>query len=181
MTPLQENFDLTRYAGLWYDVARFPKFFDKNTPWETAEYTPMEDPETGEIFIEVHNTAYNKDGTIKKEITGTAEIVDPDHPAALHVSFSNLFSFLSNPNRANYLVHKTDYENYAIVGSYDRNSLYLLARERPITRELYHKMLEYVESLGYDIEELQRDYRSVDDDFEEDSSDESGNEGCIIA
>jgi len=158
---LQENFDPERYQGLWYDVARFPKFFDRNTPWQTAEYTLKTD-DRGD-YIEVHNTAYYEDGTVKKDIDGTARPVDPNEPAALYVSFPNIFSVLfGDPDRANYLVHATDYDTYAVVGSYDRRSLYILARERPITMEKYEELLEYVTELEYDVNNLQEDYGSVD-------------------
>lgn len=161
MNPLQKDFDLKRYQGLWYDVARFPKFFDRTTPWQTAEYTLRND-ENGE-YVEVHNTAYNEDGSVKKEIFGKAIIVDSKEPAALYVSFSNLFSFFfGDPDTANYLVHETDYENYAVVGSYDRRSLYLLARQRPVTEEFYEDLLKYVDELGYDVRELQEDYGAIE-------------------
>lgn len=158
--PLQEDFDISRYQGLWYDVARFPQFFDMNTPWETAYYTLKSD-ENGS-YIKVHNTAYHKDGCVKNEIIGRADIVDSNQPAALYVSFPHIFSFLfGNPNVANYLIHATDYENYAIVGSYNKKSLYILSRQRPMSREFYNDLLDYVESLGYDITHLQEDYESL--------------------
>lgn len=77
---------MERYQGLWYDVARFPKFFDRTTPWQTAEYT-LKNDEKGK-YVEVYNTAYNKDGSVKKDIFGKARIVNPEEPAALYVSFS---------------------------------------------------------------------------------------------
>lgn len=182
---LQRNFDPIRYQGLWYDVARFPKFFDRDTPWQTAYYTLKTDNDGK--YIEVHNTAYNRDGSVKKEITGTARAVDPKQPAALYVSFPNIFALLfGDPSTANYLVHETDYETYAIVGSYDRNSLYLLARQRPISIELYKKLLYRVAALEYSIIQLQEDFGAIDrgrgsqaliqSNHDEDEDDET----CII-
>lgn len=158
---LQQNLDLARYQGLWYDMARIPKFFDKNNAWQTAEYTLMKDSD-GEPYLKVHNIAYYENGDIKKEITGTARIVDPDQPAALNVSFGNFFSLFVNSDYANYLIHKTDYDNYAIVGSYDRDSLYILVRKRPISLEFSYELLDYVDELGYDVGKLKMDYGAVE-------------------
>lgn len=165
----QPNFDVYRYQGLWYDVARFTKFFDYNNPWQTAEYRVMKDDENSEtenIYVEVHNVAYNEDGSVKKEIFGRADIVDDRYPAGLYVSFSRsiggLFSMLfSDSNVPNYIVHETDYENYAIVGSFNRNSLYILARKRPISVEMYKMLLMKVYEMGYDIKRLEIDYGAL--------------------
>lgn len=162
MVELQKDFDPSRYQGLWYDVARFPKFFDKHTPWMTAEYTLK-----GK-HLKVHNIGYNEDGSVRSEIRGRAIVVDPRQPAALYVSFPNIFSeIFGNPEIPNYLIHATDYETYSVVGSYDKKSLYILARERPISQFLFGKLLEYVSDLGYDISRLQQDYLSVSSENEE--------------
>jgi apolipoprotein D and lipocalin family protein len=181
MDTLQKDFDLERYQGLWYDVARFPKFFDKTTPWQTAEYT-LKNDEKGK-YVEVYNTAYNKDGSVKKDIFGKARIVNPEEPAALYVSFSNIVSFFfGDPDTANYLVHETDYDSYAVVGSYDRTSLYLLARQRPVTIEFYEKLLKYVNELGYDIRNLQEDYGAIEQEKEKEfkSANSESDDECVI-
>jgi len=176
---LQKNLDLERYQGLWYTAARIPKFFDRDTPWETAQYTLKHEyndsdgendgNEKVETYVEVHNTGYYEDGKIKDEIIGSAVVVDPREPAALKVSFPGYSFFQSLANifggkpEANYLVHRTDYKTYAIVGSYDKQALYLLVRQRPISREIYNRMLNYVKGLGYDITMLVEDYGAVDE------------------
>ena len=35
--------DLTRYAGLWYEIARYPTAFDEDAVAVTAEYTLNDD------------------------------------------------------------------------------------------------------------------------------------------
>jgi lipocalin len=52
-------------------------------------------------------------------------------------------------------VHKTDYERFAIVGSPDRNSLFILARRKQMSKESYAKIVAYSkERLGYDVSRL---------------------------
>lgn len=150
---LQPDLDLQKYQGLWYDVARIPQPFDRNTPWETAQYKIL-DSRT----IQVVNTAYNKDDSVRGEIVGTAEVIDD--PSSLYVSFPTGQPRMANPE-ANYLIHKTDYVRYAVVGSYDGSNLYILSRTRPMAAGLYANILRYVSDLGYDVSRLQKDYRSI--------------------
>jgi apolipoprotein D and lipocalin family protein len=154
---LQQNFDPERYMGLWYTAARIPQFFDRNTPWETAEYEIIKDG-----LIKVKNTAYNKNNSIKGQIIGTAEVIDDDEPAALYVSFP---TGRPRPSKIypNYLINKTDYDNYSVVGSLDGKNLYFLVRERPISENLYSRMLAYAKHLGYDVTKLVQDYGAIDD------------------
>jgi len=157
---LQDDFDLKRYLGHWYNAASIPQPFDRNTPWETADYRVL-DPST----VEVLNTAWNKDETMRGKIVGTAELTDL--PGALYVSFPTGQPRPPNPV-ANYLVHKTDYVRYAIVGSYDGSNLYILSRVRPMSRALYDNILEYVKVLGYDVNLLKEGYRAIKGDSDDD-------------
>lgn len=144
---LQENFDPARYSGKWYTIARIPHAFDRSTSWETAEYRVLRPG-----VIEVVNTGYDKNNQVKGQVIGTAEMVNSMNPAlraALYVSFPTSY-FVSQTRIPNYLIHQTDYDNFSIVGSYDKKSLYFLGRQRPIARNLYQEMLAYAQDLGYD-------------------------------
>lgn len=157
MTALQPNFDAKKYQGLWYEVARYPMYFDKDTPYQTAKYT-LKKGKDGKKYLKVYNRAYNENGSVRADIKGKASAVNVNEPAALRVTFP---TSTQKDGEANYLVHSTDYRTYAIVGSYDKESLYILSRERPINKHLYQSLLNYVSALGYDISKLQQDYRSV--------------------
>jgi apolipoprotein D and lipocalin family protein len=152
---LQEDFDLESYMGLWYNAGRIPQPFDRNTPWETAEYQLL-----NAQMVKVINTAYNEDDSLRGEIVGTAEVVNSNQPAALYVSFP---TGQPRPNKIvpNYLIHNTDYNQYSIVGSYDKSNLYILVRQRPFSREFYENLLVYVESLGYDLSQIVECYGSL--------------------
>ena len=153
----QPNFDVRKYMGLWYNAARIPQPFDRNTPWETAQYKLKRSG-----IIKVDNTAYNEDNSVRGKIIGTAEMVDPRNPALLYVSFPTGQPREENP-RANYIIHKTDYHRYSIVGSYDGSNLYFLVRQRPIDGGLYRAMVEYAKKLGYNTDLLQQDFLAVEE------------------
>ncbi len=158
---LQPDLQLEDYQGLWYNAGRIPQPFDRSTPWETAQYR-ISDKKTssGLPIVTVLNTAYNEDGSIRGKIQGTAEVMDAQQKSALYVSFPTGQPRSSNPT-ANYLIHATDYRTFAVVGSYDGSNLYFLVRQRPIQKELYDKMLQYSQRLGYDIAQVVPGYGAV--------------------
>jgi len=152
---LQQNFDVSKYMGIWYNAARYPQPFDMNTPWETAQYSILSPTK-----IEVKNTAYNEDNSVRGQIIGSAEVFDPNIKSRLYVSFPTGQPRPQNPI-PNYLIHATDYDDYSIVGSYDKSNLYILVRQRPITRSHYNELLKLAVSFGYDTSKLQQDYGAV--------------------
>jgi len=178
---LQPDFDLKRYQGLWYNAARIPQPFDMNTPWETAEYTLKEGDLSTAVdkspYIEVINTAYQKDGRVRGKIVGSAVYLGTRSGKSVRYNTDAAELYVSFPTgqpkeenqKPNYLVHKTDYDRYAIVGSYDGSNLYILSRTRPLDEGTYSRILNYVDSLGYDISLLRTDYGAV-----------GSSEGCII-
>lgn len=151
----QKNFDVKKYQGFWYTAASIPQPFDQGTAWKTAEYKIL-----NTRTIQVTNTAYNQDRSVRGKIMGEAEILDPSRPYQLYVSFPTGQPREINPT-ANYLVHATDYESYAVVGSFDGSNLYLLVRNRPIPPEFYLELVKYARGLGYDVSLLRKDYGAV--------------------
>ena len=82
--PMQtvESVDLKRYAGMWYEIANFPMFFQRNCVGDTtAEYTLHPDGTVG-----VNNRCRTKDGDIDSA-SGTATVVEGSNNAKLEVSF----------------------------------------------------------------------------------------------
>lgn len=164
---LQADLDLKRYQGLWYEAARIPQVFDQDTPWATAEYE-LEGGRGGRpASLKVTNTAYQRDGRLRGRIVGTAVMIDdqrgePANLSRLYVSFPT-GQPMEEQQKANYLIHRTDYDRYAIVGCYDGSNLYILSRTRPMQYELYRKLVQFAAQLGYDISRLQEDYGALED------------------
>lgn len=150
---LQPGLDLESYMGKWFLAARIPQAFDRGTPWETADYSLL-----GGGEVKVVNTAYNEDNSVRGQITGKAEILDPEMPSALRVAFPTGQPKMNYPN---YLIHNTDYQKYSIVGSSDRQGLYILSRTRPLSRSNYEKLINYVTKLGYDPKQIVETYGGI--------------------
>jgi lipocalin len=85
-------------------------------------------------------------------IRGQGEVVNPNFPAALKVTFPEEPQL--SPNLPNYLVHKTDYKSYALVGDPSRKFLFFLSRERVMKKKKFIKLLDLAKSLGYKTEDI---------------------------
>ena len=86
-----DSVDLDRYAGRWYEVARFPNSFQSDCAGETvAEYERLTSGQ-----IRVVNQCRQADGTMKRA-EGRAKLADNDGPTSrLKVRFAPAFlSFL---------------------------------------------------------------------------------------
>ncbi len=125
---LVDHVDIERYSGLWYELARLPMRFQADETVSTAEYTPMTDG-----GIRVHNRAWR--GTkLDSEITGTAVPAKGAEESAnrLIVRFGGLLKFIPvSKEDGNYcvLALTPDY-SLALVGTPDRRSMWLLARDQ---------------------------------------------------
>ncbi|XP_067398934.1 apolipoprotein D [Emydura macquarii macquarii] len=102
--PVQENFDVTKYVGKWYEIEKLPARFEKGN-CNQANYSLKE---TGKI--KVLNQELLADGTIH-QIQGEAVQADKDKPAKLGINFC--WFMPTSP----YWVLSTDYVNYSLVYS----------------------------------------------------------------
>ena len=136
------QFDLSRYLGVWYEVARYNHSFEKGMDNTMAEYIRQDD---GKVFV--LNTGW-KNG--KFEVAeGKAKYKDPEgNPGALKVSFFLFFY-------SEYNVMMVD-ENYQIslVGSKSDNYLWILSRTPVPDPDLLQMVLAEAEARGYDTSKL---------------------------
>ena len=137
-----DQFDLSRYLGEWYEVARYNHSFEKGMDNTMAEYILQDD---GKVVV--LNTGW-KDGKFKIA-EGKAKYKDPSgNPGALRVSFFLFFY-------SDYNVMMVD-ENYQIslVGSKSDNYLWILSRTPEADPDLLKMVLEEAEARGYDTSKL---------------------------
>lgn len=147
---LQDNFDVSAYMGKWYLISSIPQVYDSNCPRATAEYTQLQD------YLRVVNTCYNEDWVISYSVSGKA-VQEPCNSASLRIAFSD-----SSPTPVpNYLVHRTDYKGYAVVGTPNRTGLWILSRKSKMSVEQYRKLVHYSRRLGYDVSLLQIKYHAL--------------------
>ncbi len=137
-----QEIDFKRYAGLWYDIAHKPNFFQKDCLQSTAKYSVISPTE-----VSVLNTCYKKDGKIS-DISGVATVKNSDEPGKLKLKF-NFFA------RGDYWIVDLD-PNYqwAIVSAQKKKSLFILSRVAPMDPQLLAQILSSLKSSGFNTEDL---------------------------
>lgn len=136
------KFDLSRYLGTWYEIARFDHSFERGMDNVTAEYYIRDDGK-----VDVFNSGW-KNGVFKTA-DGKAKQPDPiNDPAHLKVSFFLFFY-------SDYNVLMLD-ENYqvALVGSRSPDYLWILSRTPQQSDAVLDLVVEEAESRGYDTSKL---------------------------
>lgn len=137
-----DDFDLSRYLGEWYEIARYDHSFEKGMDNTMAQYILQDD---GKVVV--LNTGW-KDGKFKLA-EGKAVYPDPQgKKGSLRVSFFLFFY-------SDYNIMLVD-ENYQIslVGSKSENYLWILSRTPVPDQELLNVILAEAESRGYDTSKL---------------------------
>lgn len=137
-------FDLNRYLGKWYEIARFDHRFERGLVGVTAEYSLLPDGK-----VRVVNSGYKDslDGEYKS-IEGKAKIPDPLRPAHLKVSF-----FLWFYSDYNIMELDKDYQ-YALVGSNNDKYLWILSRTPQLPNDTLNRLLDEATRRGYEVSKL---------------------------
>jgi len=141
--------DLARYAGTWYEIAKYPNRFQRGCVGATAEYTLSGDG----TRVEVVNRCRDADSGKERSVRGKARVVDPATNAKLSVTFFWPFS-------GDYwiLALGAGYE-YAVVGTPDRKYLWFLARTPTIGDALYGHLVDLARERGFDPARIEQSAR----------------------
>jgi len=138
--------DISRYAGTWYEIARYPNSFQKGCICTTATYTLRED---GAIRVVNSCRKGSADGG-EKSVTGKAWVVDAATNAKLKVRFFWPFA------GAYWIIQLADDYSYAVVGHPQRRRLWILSRTPAMDDQTYAAILARLQQQGYDPSRLIR-------------------------
>ena len=143
VTPVK-GFELNRYLGTWYEIARYDHSFEEGLSHVTAQYSMRDDG-----GVKVINRGYSAQEGTWDEAEGKAYFVGEPSIAHLKVSFFG-------PFYASYVVMKLDKENYhyALVTGPDKDYLWLLARSKTISAETRDALLSFAKKKGYNTDKL---------------------------
>lgn len=144
--------DIERYAGRWYEIAKYPNRFQKQCVANTtANYTLKKNGR-----IEVLNECVKKDGTTVKAV-GEAKIGDKSNNAKLKVRFAPGFTSFLPFVWANYWVIDIapDY-SYSVIGEAGRDYFWILSRSPEMNTTTYQTILRRAETMGYDPNRVEK-------------------------
>lgn len=147
--PTAAKVELKRYAGHWHEIARLPTRFQRPGEGATADYRLLPDGR-----VEVVNTALAPDGK-NRSIKGAASVVPGSEGARLRVKFEGIAGLVPASKDGNYWIIALD-PNYrhAMVGTPDRDFLWILAREPKLPEPTYQRLVARAKELGFATEKL---------------------------
>ena len=137
------HFDVNRYLGQWYEIARLDHSFERGLDQVTATYSLNPDNS-----IKVINRGFNSENQQWQQAQGKAKLVNQPNIGHLKVSFFG-------PFYGSYIIFalEDDY-SAALVSSYNYDYLWILAREKDISPELLHRYLALAKQAGFDTNKL---------------------------
>ncbi len=138
------GFELNRYLGTWYEIARLDHRFERGLTHITAEYSMRSDG-----GVQVINRGFNVDAAEWDEATGKAYFTGDANVGQLKVSFFGPFYGGYNVIE----LDKVDYQ-YSLVAGPDRDYLWLLSRTPSLDPATVKKLVSKAASLGFATDDL---------------------------
>ena len=141
--PTVSGFEINRYLGTWYEIARFDHSFERGLDQVSAEYSLREDG-----GLKVINRGFDTKKQKWHEAIGKAYFVESPTIAKLKVSFFGPFYGAYNVIE----LDKKDYSYVLITGGKDY--LWILSRTPQLSPEVHTQLLAKAKSLGFDTNKL---------------------------
>ena len=141
--PVQ-GFELDRYLGTWYEIARLDHSFERGLSNVTANYSLREDG-----GVRVINRGFDTAKGEWDEAEGRAYFVEEDDKGFLKVSFFGPFYGGYNI----IALDKAAYQ-YALVCGPSRSYLWILAREPQLDPAVIEALVGRARELGFATEDL---------------------------
>jgi apolipoprotein D and lipocalin family protein len=140
------GFELERYLGTWYEIARLDHRFERGLSRVSAEYSRREDG-----GIRVVNRGFNTADGRWEQAEGKAYFVEGPHLGRLKVSFFGPFYGGYNI----FALDRQDY-SYAMISGPDKSYLWILARRPELDADTFERLVERARGLGFPVETLIR-------------------------
>jgi len=138
------GFDLNRYLGTWYEIARLDHKFERGLSNVTATYSLRDGG-----GVNVINRGYNVEDQEWEEADGKAYFVGDEDVGQLKVSFFGPFYGGYNIIE----LDKDGYE-YSMVAGPDRSYLWILSRTQTMDPDLLQGLIAKARELNFATDEL---------------------------
>jgi len=138
------GFELNRYLGTWYEIARLDHSFERGLQQVTANYSLRSDG-----GVKVTNKGFNLDKKKWKEAEGKAYFVGEPDIGQLKVSFFG-------PFYGGYNIIELDKEGYqySLVCGPNLSYLWILARDPNLDQQTVDSLVAKARSLGFETDKL---------------------------
>ena len=137
------NFNVDRYLGQWYEIARLDHSFERGLDQVTATYSLNPDNS-----IKVLNRGFNTTSQQWQQAQGKAKFVDQSNIGHLKVSFFG-------PFYGSYIIFalENDY-SAALISSYNYDYLWILSRDKKLDPTVLERYLNRAKQAGFNTNNL---------------------------
>ena len=140
-----DNVNLNKYMGKWYEIASFPNSFQKNCKCTNANYEFVGNK------VKVVNKCRRKSVSAKWDIaTGHAKVVPNTGNSKLKVTF--FWPFYGDY----WILYLTKNYSEVLVGNPSRKYLWILSREKSISKKDYDFLVNIAKEKGFDVSKLKK-------------------------
>ncbi len=138
------GFNIDRYLGTWFEIARLDHPFERGLERVSAEYSLRDDG-----GIKVVNKGFDPQKNRWKEAIGKAYFVGDSNLGSLKVSFWG-------PFYSSYNIIALDKKNYSysMVCGPNKSYLWILAREPHMKESLKFELINKAKDLGFETDKL---------------------------
>lgn len=139
-----EDFDIDRYLGKWYEIARLDHSFERGLEQVSAHYSLQESGD-----IKVVNRGYSVDKNEWREAVGKASFAREPHEGYLKVSFFG-------PFYSSYVIFGLDHEHYhyAFITGPNEDYLWLLSRTPTVEDDVLGLFMDTASQKGFNTDNL---------------------------
>ena len=151
LTPIQ-SLNVPRYMGTWYEIAKYPNFFQRKCASNTvAQYSTQADG-----TVRVFNSCKQEDGKVIDALGQARQIGEATSPK-LEVRFAPAWLSFLPFVWGNYWVIDidTDYQLVA-VSEPKREYLWILSRTPEVSAKAYDELLARLGKSGFDLKRLEK-------------------------
>lgn len=141
VTPVQ-NFELSRYLGTWYEIARLDHSFERGLEQISATYSMREDGS-----VRVINKGFDTKKREWREAEGRAYFVETPDTGFLKVSFFG-------PFYGSYIIFDLDDEHHSLISGPDLSYLWILSRKPTLEEATKQRLIAKAKAAGFETEKL---------------------------
>ena len=145
------SLDVQRYMGTWYEIAKYPNWFQKKCVSNTkAVYSARADG-----TLKVLNSCKTADGEVS-EAEGTARQIGAKDSPKLEVRFAPAWLSFIPMVWGDYWVIDLDAQyQVAVVSDPRREYLWILSRTPQLDKKTYEDVLQRIQNQQFDVRKLE--------------------------
>ncbi|WP_462160060.1 lipocalin family protein [Pseudoalteromonas sp. GB56] len=137
-------FELSRYTGTWYEIARMPHSFEEGLTKVTATYSINDDG-----TVKVLNKGFDAQQDEWSSAEGKAKFVDSSNVGHLKVSFFG-------PFYSSYVIFDLDQQDYqyAYISGFNTDYAWLLSRTPEVDEQRINDFKQALAQRGFAVDKL---------------------------